>query len=225
MKVKLKNKLDAVAALCAACLCAVSASAAMSGPARMIARPDDSLHWHTYLAGSGGVEWEYPAGAASARLTVSGKGGITVHVFNRPVAAFVPAAPSEAADEDVVDLALEFFASADAAGDAIAGETLTASGIGIVRGVNGAALDFRSSSTEGREWSRVNAKTAVLPVPEDTTALTLDGEPVGPASVPGWHLWRSIPAGRECTWTLTDGETSYTAVLHSANSGFILFVR
>ena len=225
MEEKRTMKISVAAATCAACLCAASSSATLSPPTRVIPNPESSLYWRTYLAGSGGIGWEWPAGAAAARLTVSGKGGATVHVFNRPAATFVPVIPDEVCDEDVLDLALEFFPTADASGDAIAGESLTASGIGVVRGANGAALDFRSATAAGRNWTRVWAKTAVLPVPEGTSALSLDGEPIIPAAVPGWHLWNPIPAGRDCVWTATDAAASHTAVLFRANAGFKLFVR
>ena len=218
-------KMNAAVAICAASLFAMTASATMSTPTRLISAPESSLHWRTYLAVAEGFSWDWPKGSNSARLTTSGKGGVETRVFNRTVSAFAPTIPAEIGDEDVLDLTLEFFASADASGDAMSGETLTASGIGIVRGVGGASLDFRAASDADRKWSEVEARSAVLPVPDGTTELSLDGVQITPDAVPGWHLWARISPGHDYIWTATDGSASYVATLRRISLGTFIIVR
>ena len=202
-----------------------AASATMSNMSRFIPDPSGSLLWRTYVAGSSGIEWEWPAGALSAKLTVSGKDGVAEHVYDTSVSSYVPALPAAAGDEDVVDLTLTFYASADASGEPMAGETLSASGIGIVRGANGDALDLRPISTSSRAWGKVKAKTAVLLVPDGTTALSLDGASAVLAAVPGWHLWRGIVESRDYEWSAEGDGFSYAATLRRPNLGFMCVVK
>ncbi|MBQ6339072.1 MAG: hypothetical protein IJI36_08015 [Kiritimatiellae bacterium] len=208
-----------------AALFAATASATMSNPARMIPDATKSLLWRTYAAGTAGVEWEWPRGAASAKLTVAGRGGTAEHVFPRAVSSFAPTQPTGFGDEDVLDVTLEFYASEDASGDAMPSEALSATGLGVVRGVNGAALDFHGTSNAVRTWRKVPAPTAVLPVSEGASRLSLDGTQVEIASAPGWHLWRGVVAERDYAWTLNAADEGFSATLRRTNPRFIFIVK
>ena len=208
-----------------ATLAASAAFATMSNSTRIIPDPSSSLFWRTYMTGASGIEWEWPAGAMSAKLTVSGKNGSVENIYDTSVSSYVPVLPATAGDEDVIDLTLTFYASADASGDAIAAETLSASGMGVIRGANSDELDLRPISTSNPAWGKVKAKTAVLPILEATTALSLDGSAVAVAAVPGWHLWRGIVAERDYSWAADGDDFSYAATLRRANPGFLCVVK
>ena len=208
-----------------AALTAGAAFAAMSNSTRVIPDPSSSLLWRTYTTSANGIEWEWPSGAMSAKLTASGKNGSVEHVYDTSVSSYVPVLPATAGDEDVIDLTLTFYASADASGDAIASETLSASGMGVIRGANSDELDLRPMSTSNPAWGKVKAKTAVLPIPEATTALSLDGSAVAVAAVPGWHLWRGIVAERDYSWAADGDDFSYAATLRRTNPGFLYIVK
>lgn len=197
--------------------------AAMSPPSRFIAEPATSLQWRTYLAGGDGVRWTWPEGAVSAKLTVVGKGGSVEYVVERPTSSWMPTLPAAAADEDVLDLTLVFYPEADAGGEALPDETLTAAGIGLVRGVNGTSTDLKVYSETSKKWSKVRDASAVLPIPEGTTGLALDGETMPLSGVPGWSFW-NVGNGPSFVWTLTTEEGSFETTLFTVG-GLLLFVK
>lgn len=207
------------------------AAATLSGAVRMIPTTSGSLLWRTCMAE--GIAWEWPEGAASAKLTVSGKGGTAEHLFNRPAASsrpvpettFALVPPTDASAEDVLDLSLAFYSESDATGEVLADETLSAEGVGLVRGVNGAALDLRPVAETSRAWRSVGGTSAVLPIPEETTSLSLDGVACEWAAAPGWHLWNGIAGGRDYAWSLTADEMDFAALLRLSPSGFTFNIR
>lgn len=204
-----------------ACL---DALATLSPPARLIADPEHSLQWRTYC-GNDGIRWSWPETARSAKLTVTGKDGLSSRVYTPPTSVFVPSALSASVDEDVVSLELAFYASDDANGDPLPGKTLTASGIGFVRGANGGATDFHSSDMTSRDWLRIKDRSAVLPVPKGTTALTIAGTAQTVEKVPGWILWSPIAASPVTTVTLTTDTADYETMLKCGVFGFLFYVR
>ena len=198
--------------------------AEMSPPARFIGDPEHSLQWHTYMAGEDGITWTWPNGAASAKLTVSGRNGSSATVFAKsehPQPSYQPDAPQTAGAEDVINLVLDFFASADASGEPLAGLTQTANGLGVVRGVNGGRGDIRCCAEGSREWNRVKDRSAVLPIPSGTVSLTIRGESQTLGYVPGWHLWSPIGSGGAIPLELTTDEAVFDPVL-TGISGFLL---
>ena len=205
-----------------AALASASAFAVRSAPVRLVPDAASAL-WRTYTAGANGIRWEWPEGAASAKLTVSGKDGVVTHVFDTSVSSFAPAAPTDAESEDVCDFELSFYAAAGAGGEAMGGETLSADGIGIVRGVNGAALEVRPVQASSRAWSSMRSKSAVLPISEDFIALTLDGVERDGATPP-WHLWSPIARGRDYAWALESVGGDFSAILRRRKTGFMLVI-
>ena len=200
--------------------------AEMSPPTRFIGDPEHSLQWHTYMAGEDGITWTWPSGAASAKLTVSGRNGSSATVFAKsehPQPSYQLAAPQDAGAEDVVDLELDFFASADASGEPLAGLTQTAAGLGVVRGVNGGRGDIRCCAEGSREWNRVKERSAVLPIPSGTVSLTIGDESQTLGYVPGWHMWSPIESGA-IPLVLTTDEAVFDPVLMGV-TGFLLMFR
>ena len=195
--------------------------AVVSPPSRFIAEPATSLHWRTYLAGDEGIQWSWPEGAVSAKLTVFGKGGSVDYIVEKPTSVWVPTLPAAAADEDVLDLTLVFYPEAEAGGEVLSDETLTATGIGLVRGINGTALDLRTVPERSKKWSKVRDASAVLPIPEGTTGLALDGETIPLSGVPGWSFW-NVGEGPSFVWTLTTEDGSSETTLFTV--GGLLFL-
>lgn len=220
-----------IAAFAAAAFVSTRAVATLSGAVRMIPETSASLLWRTCMAE--GISWEWPEGAASAKLTVSGKGGTAEHIFSRPAASsrpvpettFALVPPADASAEDVLDLSLAFYPESDATGEALAEEALSAEGVGLVRGVNGAALDLRPVAETSRAWRSVAGTSAVLPIPEETTALSLDGVARGWGAAPGWHLWNGIAGGRSYLWSLSADEMDFAAELRLSSSGLTFSIR
>lgn len=199
------------------------ASAVMSPSTRFIADSETSLQWRTYLADDDGIRWTWPEGAVSAKLTVVGKNGSADYVFEKPTSVWVPTLPAAAADEDVLDLTLVFYSEAEAGGEALADATLTATGIGLVRGVNGTSTDLKVYSETSKKWSKVRDASAVLPIPEGTTGLALDGETMPLSGVPGWSFW-NVGDGPSFVWTLTTEDGSVETTLFPIG-GLLFIVR
>ena len=220
----MKIKICGVFAGAAVLFFSLQARATMSNSSRLIMRPEASLHWHTSLGGAYPVLWSWPDGAQSARLTVTGKSGASVRLFARPVSSCALSVPASAAAEDVVNLRLEFLSGEEGTGDVLPDETLTAEAIGLVRGVGGATADLRAVAVDSRQWTRVRAKSAVLPIPEGTESLTLNDVPQAVAAVPGWHLWSPVAAG-PAVWTLETLDGIWGATLTGGVPGFMLLFR
>lgn len=218
-----RYRFSCIVGLALVCVCS-EALATLSPPARFIADTEHSLRWRTYC-GDDGIRWSWPASAQSAKLTVTGKNGTVSTVYTPPVSGFVPPTLSAAADEDVVSLELSFYASSDASGNPLSGETLTASGIGFVRGVNGGATDFHSADATSRAWKRIKDKSAVLPVPEGTTAMTIDGAAQTVDYVPGWFLWSPIVPRSATALTLKTESADYETTLKCGVFGLNVVVR
>lgn len=197
--------------------------AATSSPTRLISQPSTSLFWHTYFDGTSPIVWEWPAQALSARLTVKGKAGISVHVLDRTTSSFTPTPPESASDEDVLDLTLEFFASPDASGDPLENETLESRGLGIVRGTNGATTDLRRSDVSSRRWSKVRGTSVVLPLPEGNVSLTCDGTPQAIAAAPGWFL--DAPFVADTVWSLEVDSMPCATCKLTGVPGALLFIK
>lgn len=197
--------------------------AVMSPPTRFIAEPATSLHWRTYLAGDDGIQWTWPDGAVSAKLTVTGKGGSSDYIIEKPASDWWPTLPATAANEDVLDLTLVFYPEEGAGGEALADETLTAAGIGLVRGVNGASTDLKVYSETSKKWAKIRDDSAVLPIPERTTALALDGTAKTLSGVPGWTFW-NVGNNSSFVWTLTTEDASFETRIFTF-CGIVFIVR
>ena len=210
----------------AACLAAANADESIL----LEASPETSMSWHTLTAAKGqAVTWEWTEGALSARLTVTSSDGTVVSevLTERSVGswAFAPALPGTAAEERTYTLQLDFFATSDATGTPIAGETLTAENVGVVRGVDGAAGDLIGKGPEARGWDYVRGGSAVLPVPVGSTSITLDGETIALDGSFGWRALCPVVPDETYAVALGGAEAAEATLLGRGIFGTLLFVR
>ena len=143
-----------------------------------------TLHWRTVTADHNTVVWSWPEAARSAKLSVKGLSGSETLVFvpgteEWPLSEFTRAA----SPEDVLSLKLEFFESDDATGGAIEGETMEASGIGLV---NPTTSCVRAVEFNSEPWCHSFSAAAVFAMAADTLAVSRNGQDALPFSAPGW---------------------------------------
>ena len=184
-------------------------------------KPDESLQWKTVMSTSAPVALCWPDGAASARLTVSWREttlGTSTVSDTRAKTATLPlgAFPAVLEDERIVDVSIKYFDGDD-------NELDSASvSLGYVTGI-GSSPTRLVTDTNGKPWNRVD-KSAVLQIPEDTTALTVDTVSQDIGTPPGWWEWYNIAGGThnlKLNTTLEDFEASHMR----ASGGLILFAR
>ena len=201
-------------------IAAEAAFAARSSRVRLLT-DTSSLWWRT--CGLDAIAWEWPDGAVSARLQVSGKDGTTEFVFDSSASYFAPSPPTSAGAEDVLAMRLDFFAQAGASGDAMAGESLLSPPLGLVRGVGGAQLEVRPVATNSAAWTKFKSKSLVLPIPMDATSLTLDGDALN--ATPPWHLWHPIRSGTTHVLGLLADDGFSAALLFRSRAAMVMEVK
>lgn len=170
-----------------------------SAPIRVDAVIETSFHWCTVKEANTKLNWAWPVGAKSARLTVAGGPAATNAVFNTPdvpECEWVVSLPAEDASECVYSFKLEFYPSPDCGGEAIADATLLAEGVGAVRGVAGAPFRFIKTATDdSAPFSKIPARNAVLPIPAGSAEFTIDGGSREIAAGPAYFSWHDIGIG------------------------------
>ncbi len=121
-------------------------SAAMSNESVVNADPNSTVLWKTLNAGQSQMAWEWPDGAKSARLTITGCGLRAEKIYGTDDAFPVwnPPVPEDFDEGDVYTARLTFYRGARGMGDEIA--SLVADGIGFVRGVSGAPARIGDAS-------------------------------------------------------------------------------
>jgi len=204
---------------CSFALAVGLAQAGQSRPTVVWAEPSRSLQWKTVMSSTAKVSLDWPQGATAAELALDlGKGASAVQVTDTSLTEYPLAlpVPADEQEETVVGLTLTYRGE----GGAVI-ETKTAR-VGLVRGVNGAPTRCRTDEAKAK-WSRVKG-CAVLPIPEDATALAVDSVPVSPLDAPGWWLWRDIPLGvRELALTADEG--ACVREILCVGGGSAIFIR
>jgi hypothetical protein len=214
MTIPLKTSLLACISAVAATLNAAEETGAVqkdeSEPVFVFLRPETSSFWNTATNSSLSFPVDYPVGAKSASLSVTGLGysktytGITERSFKLDLPA--PSSPSE---ENVYDLVLEFDN----------GEQKTAR-LGLVEGLrpDGEGCTRVIAPANDAKWGKA-LKRAVIPIPFGTGSFTVQtngGETenieTGLGGAQGWYALK-LPAGANLSLSLStpDGET------HAAN--------
>lgn len=181
----------------------------------------DTLHWRTATADHRTVVWFWPETAHSAKLSVKGLLSSCTRVFTPgtdewPLSEFV----RSTTQEDVLALKLEFFASADASGEALAGETLSADGIGIV---HAATSCVRVVEFNSEPWGRAYTAAAVFAVAADTLSVWRDGQDRLPFSAPGWC--GSLVKGWGSTSLESISREGSVSTLLSYAGGILMLIR
>lgn len=181
-------------------------------------RPDETPLWRTATNANMRLEWQFPKGAESADLTVSGNGYLETYpaITDEFIEIAFPE-PVDAVRENVYTLTLGFDN----------GESRSAT-LGVVRGA-GTGGEFIGTAcvTSASRWSWIRSR-AVLPVPYGTTSLVLNGEQVdtGLGGAAGWYAWgplaaESVAGGAQ----LEKDGTVYEALFRYRMSGFLLHVK
>ena len=210
----------------AVCACAMStalvfawrADAAISDPAKVHLKADESLLWHTAPTGVFTVRWSMPSDASSATLTVSGAKYRQVYddLSSEEAEISLPAV-SSARDENVYAFTLKF--DDGSVQTAILGAV---TGVGV--GSDELSVPLRLEGTA--LWPKFNGR-AVMPVTADATSLTVNGAEIVPAldGAAGWRMVTYQGGVNEYTLALTDEDGGHNAVLYGRGGGFALILR
>ena len=161
--------------------------------------PRLSLLWKTVASPQSKIMLDWPRGAV--RLEVSVDGVVETNVTDVALSCVTLSVdlPDSPADERIVTLVAEYF---DAGGNSLRKDEAE---LALVCGVGGTPVSCRSSGNFA--WHRAGAKSAVLPLPDDASALSVNGETVQdlPAA-PGWYWLNPIPScPTELALALEDG--------------------
>ena len=208
----------AVVAFCLVAEC--HGAEASSTPSAVWIKPEESLQWKTVMSAGKPIALDWPTGAASAQLTVEVDGAVVASTnitdtTAREALVIPPTLPAEYAEERVLSLSVVYRDSGDA-------EITSASArLGWVTGVAGSGTRVIPAAS-GKEWTKVT-KYAVLPIPEDTTAFSVDSASQE-YDAPGWWEWRRIASGDHAL-ALTAGGEDFPATLTGGGGGFTIIVR
>ena len=193
---------------------------ASSDPSAVWVKPDESLQWKTVMSASAALTLNWPSGATSALLTIEADDAVLVQTNITDTAArealVIPAPlPATYEEERVLDLSIAYRDSGD---ETLKEETAR---VGWVTGVDGHATRLIPAAS-GKDWTKV-AKYAVLTIPEDTTAFSVDSASQE-YDAPGWWEWRRIASGDHAL-ALTAGGEDFPATLTGGGGGFTIIVR
>lgn len=161
--------------------------------------PRSSLLWKTVASPQSEIMLDWPPGAARAEVSVDGIVKAAVTDTDLIFTTLALDLPESLADERVLTLAAEYF---DVGGNSLRKDEAE---LALVCGVDGTPVLCRSSGNFA--WHRAGAKSAVLPLPDDAAALSVNGETVQdlPAA-PGWYWLNPIPScPTELALALEDG--------------------
>lgn len=201
---------------------AVSAAELTSEPTLVFTRPETSSFWNTATNNVMTVPIDFPSGATTATLTVSGLGysatyaniekGTDSYTFTLP-----PAVSPQT--ENVYDLLLAFNDG-----------TERKAKLGLIDGLspNAEGTTRCLAPADGRVWGRVKGK-AVLPIPYGTTSfsVTVNGEQhaadTGLNGAQGWYAL-GVKPGDDVSLSMIANGLSYSASLHGA-LGIMLIVE
>ena len=200
------------------------AEEAVSAPTMVWTDPSGSLVWKTATSAELPVSVDWPTGAASATLTAmvgdrtlasAEITDTTVSVWNLHLDP-----PTTETEECIAELALAFKTSAGAVLD---GETRTAR-LGLVRGTGGNSFRCIPAGADSGKWKSVKKGTAVVPVPEGTTALVLDGQDLAFDGAPGWAYMSGLAAGSHLL-TKEDAQGGTTDAPLRVSGEFLLMLK
>lgn len=193
---------------------------ASSEPQTVWAMPGKSLHWKTITSAFRPVALEWPEGSVSALLTIATDGAVVAQTNITDVAASeVMVMPTvfhaEYAAERVLAVSVKYLDSDNAE---IASDSAQ---IGWVTGVNGNRTRLIPSAS-GKYWTRA-VKYAVLPIPEGTTAFSVNSAAQS-YDAPGWWEWRIAFSG-DYALSLTASGEEFLAMIAGYGGGFVFVVR
>ena len=199
---------------------AFAAAEATSDCAFIYVDTAESSFWRTATNNTISISVDYPAGATSAALAVTGAGYSKTYE-NVPEGLYDLALPAAMSPEteNVYDLTLTFDA-----GDPVSAKVAVIAG--ATDGASGTARCVEK--TTSRKWSKVSPEHAVLPVPFGATVLTVNGEAVDPGldGARGWTVLSPVAIGSEYVLSLETGSGEFaSADLVGAGGGLIMLLR
>lgn len=187
--------------------------AAESAASFVFVNPDTSSFWRTARSRSVTVPVDFPEGATTATLSVTGVGYSANYVISAPgpYTFQLPEATTPGM-ENTYSLALSF--------DRGEGKTARLS---LISGLeNGCAGSTRCVSQENHNWGKSKSQQMTLPVPFGTTSLVVNGGTVdtGLDGAQGFFTLSGLPA----SLSLTVSGTTYNADIVNM-PGFLLLFR
>lgn len=200
------------------------AAEAVSDPSIVWTDPSGSIIWKTITEMPVPVSIDWPKDAASAHLTVmAGSTALVDEMLTDTSVRTYQASfslPLDETEECILEFSLVF---ANGAGTPLTGETRTMR-IGCVRGTCGKSFRCIPQGSACNKWKSVKTGTAVVPVPEDTVSLALDGRPLDYGSAPGWAYFAGLAAG-EHKLEKPDTSGGLMEAILFVSGGFLLMLK
>lgn len=211
----------------AVCLSALFASVTAladgdtSDPALVYLRPETSSFWHTATNSTMTLPVEFPVGASSATLTVTGAFNYSQTINDITSSSVTVALPeavmpeNDPATEDVYDFTLTFNDG-----------TVRTAKLGLIAGLGDGEGQTRClAPASGSAWEKVKGQVAI-PIPYGMTSFEIDGV-VTDTGLNGAQGWYAIKLKGDVSATLSGlvDEDTWTAVLKGVATGFFLIVR
>ena len=197
---------------------AVPAQELMSEPTFVFLRPETSSFWNTATNNTMTVPVDFPSGASSASLSVSGIGysreyvGITAKEFT-----FELPAPTSPETENVYTLTLRFDNNVERTAK-----------LGLIQGLSPDAEGTTRclAPPTAKVWSKVKGR-AVLPIPYGTTSFTVNDVDVdtGLKGAQGWYAISGLGGGSNASLSLIANGVQYAASLIGGPMGLMLIVK
>ena len=196
----------------------VGATEVESEPTFVFLRPETSSFWHTATNNVMTVPIDFPSGATSATLSITGckYAQSYTDIAGKSFTFTLPPAESPET-ENVYDLTLVFNDGAATTRTAKLGlVTSFASGSEAVTSV--------IAPSEGNVWKAKGR--AVLPIPCGTTSFSVDGVAMdtGLAGAQGWYAL-PLKSGRTTALSLTANGTDYSASIFGQPGGLFIIIR
>ncbi len=211
----------------AVCLSALFASVTAladgdtSDPALVYLRPETSSFWHTATNSTMTLPVEFPVGASSATLTVTGAFNYSQTINDITSSSVTVALPeavmpeNDPATEDVYDFTLTFNDG-----------TVRTAKLGLIAGLGDGEGQTRClAPASGSAWEKVKGQVAI-PIPYGMTSFEINGTSTdtGLDGAQGWYVLK-LKSNVSAALSGLVGEDSWTAVLKGAATGFFLILR
>ena len=211
----------------AVCLSALFASVTAladgdtSDPALVYLRPETSSFWHTATNSTMTLPVEFPVGASSATLTVTGAFNYSQTINDITSSSVTVALPeavmpeNDLATEDVYDFTLTFNDG-----------TVRTAKLGLIAGLGDGEGQARClAPASGSAWEKVKGQVAI-PIPYGMTSFEINGTSTdtGLDGAQGWYALK-LKSNVSAALSGLVGEDSWTALLKGAATGFFLILR
>ena len=197
---------------------AVPAQELTSEPTFVFLRPETSSFWNTATNNTMTVPVDFPSGASSASLSVSGVGyskeyvGITAKEFT-----FELPAPTSPETENVYTLTLRFDNNVERTAK-----------LGLIQGLSPDAEGTTRclAPPTAKVWSKVKGR-AVLPIPYGTTSFKVNDVDVdtGLKGAQGWYAISGLDGDSNASLSLIANGVQYAASLIGGPTGLMLIFR